>query len=347
MRCLFFVACNELNTSLLDPTLKFIMNRTVLFAAFVCLFALGACNNENNMPEPFSGRVRIDMSANLSNVVGRADVANFPNAVSGAAQVAVLARKTAAADWSNPYINNAIADVGASALGYSLTWAEGHDQFWPSNGDELTFAAYSPVSVGGSGTTLNVELTDETPDVIVALTKDGNAPVTGKKPASGQSPSDINFFFEHVLSQLQVKVKNNNKDIVVSRVDIIVASGDCAKVYDISSLTWTPGSAPAENKIYKYSKMMGFGNNGIESVSPNPVLLFPGTQSSVTIELYNGIDLIASKPLNEFKDSEQVAASLVAGKKTTVIITVADNSHVTMTAGVSDWEELGEYETIV
>lgn len=323
------------------------MKRHGLFVTFACVFALAACNNESNMPEPSLGPVRISMSADVSNVIGRADVTSFPNAVSGAAQVAVVARKTDAAIWTDPYIDNAIANVGASASGYSLAWADGHDQFWPANGDELTFIAYSPVSAKSSVTTLDVSLTDETPDVIVALTKDGINPVTGKKPSTSQAPSGINFFFKHILSQLQVKVKDNNPDMNVTRVDIVVASGECVKVYDMPNSTWTQGSAPAENKIYRYSKMMGFGNSALEVVNPDPVLLFPGTQSSVTIELYAGDDLIASKRLDEFKDSEQVAASLVEGKKTTLIITLADNSQMTMTAGVSDWEELGEYETIV
>jgi hypothetical protein len=294
--------------------------------------------------------VPIKMSANVRSVLVRADVSSFPNASDdGTAQVSVLAHKTSAADWSDLYIDNAIANVGSTSSGYSLTWAEGHEQVWPSSGEELTFVAYSPISAGSGATTLDVVLADdfyETTDVIVAHTKDGTNPITGMKSGSGQTPSSINFLFEHILSQLAVRVNNMASDMKVGYVEVVVGRDGCAKVYDLSTRQWSDGSAPAMDKTYTNSNLLGgFGSGGVQDVFDSPILLLPGTESEVTINLYNvrGGSLIASKKVSDFKDSEGVFAELVSGKRTTVTLTISDGSLDGMTAGVQDWEELGEY----
>lgn len=329
------------------------MNKIKLFGLLAVMFVLAACSNEKNMPEPSFGSVPISMSAKVSAVLGRAEVSSFPNAVGGAAQASVLARKTSAADWAALYIDNAIVDVGSATTGYSLTWAEGHEQFWPSNGDELTFVAYSPLSAGNGGTSLNVALADEfdeTVDVIVAHTKDGANPITGMKSGSGQSPSSINFMFEHILSQLTVKVHNKATDMKITYVEVIIGKESCAKVYDVGSRQWSAGTAPSIDKTYTNSNPLGgFGGNGPQEVFDSPLMLLPGTESDVTINLYraNGSPVIASRKVSEFLDSEGVAARLVSGKRTTLTLTISNGSLSGMTAGVQDWEELGEYESVV
>ena len=335
-----------------NPTYILFMNKVKLFGLLASVSICAACNNDKSMPEPSFGSVPIKMSASVRSVLARAEVSNFPNASNaGTAQVSVLARKTSAADWTDLYIDNAIANVGSSSSSYSLAWAEGHEQFWPSNGDELTFVAYSPVSVGNGETTLNVALADEvneTVDVIVAHTKDGTNPITGMKSGSGQSPSSINFLFEHVMSQLVVKVNNMASDMTIGYVEVVVGKASCSKIYDIATREWSDGGAPAADKMYTNSKLMGgFGSDGPQEVFDSPILLLPGTESDVTVKLYKarGGSVFASKKIDEFKDSEGVFAKLVAGKRTTVTISISDGSLAGMTAGVQDWEELGEYET--
>lgn len=328
------------------------MNKIKLFGLMAGMSVLAACSNEKNMPEPSFGSVPISMSANVSSVIGRAEVSSFPNAVGGAAQVSVLARKSSAADWTTLFIDNAIANVGSTPSGYSLAWDDGDEQFWPSNGDELTFVAYSPVSAGNGETSLNVVLADEfyeTVDVVVAHTKDGTNPIKGMRSGSGQSPSSINFLFEHILSQLTVKVHNKATDVKIGYVEVVVGKASCAKVYDVGTRQWSAGSAPAMDKIYTNSDHKGFGGSGPQAVFEEPIMLLPGTESDVTVNLYvvSGSPVLASKKVSEFKDAEGTAARLVSGKRTTLTLTISDGSLSEMTAGVQDWEELGEYETEV
>lgn len=310
-----------------------------------CLLA--ACGSKSNMPEPSFGQVPIAISAGVNNILGRSDVSSFPNAVGDAAQVSIIACKSTGADWSDLYINHAIANVGPAASGYSLSWAEGHSQFWPSNGEALTFMAYSPITVGGSGIALSVALSDATPDVLVASTTDGTTPITGMKSGAGQTPSSINFLFEHILSQLQVKIKNTDGGANITKVEIVVDKAQCSKKFDMSNGLWSPAAAASDNQVYSYSKMTGYGKNGAETVNETPVLLFPGTQSQVTINVYNGSNLFASRKVGDFLDTGNTAASLVAGKRTTLILSVAGNELSGMTAGVQDWGDLGNFETTV
>lgn len=326
------------------------MTKNVLFVVFTAAVLLfNACNSGSKMPSPAFNDVLINLSADVKDVVQRAAAADFPNAAAGAAQVAVIARKSAAPDWSELYINHKFADVGSAAAGYSLSWATGNEQYWPSNGDGLTFAAYSPVAAGGAGLSLDVALGSATPDVIVATTKDGITPITGRKDGASQSPPSVNFHFKHILSQLQVKINNATDDLDVTKVEIAVAVDECVKSYEITSGVWTPGTAPAEVRTYSYSKAAGYGGGTAEVVNSVPVLLFPGTQASVTIKLYAGQneELFAGKTVDEFKDSGQVAASLVAGMKTILTLKIAGTEIEGMTASVEDWEVLGEYEVVV
>ncbi len=323
------------------------MNGIKLFGLLAGMSALAACSNEKTLPEPSFGRVPISMSANVNTIFGRAEVSTFPNAVSDAAQVAIVARKTSAADWSTLYFSGAIANVGAAASGYSLAWAAGHDKYWPSNGDGLTLVAYSPISVGTAGTLLNIALSPSTPDVIVAHTKDGTSPVTGMKSGSGQTPSSINFLFEHILGQLTVKVNNTSSSFQVTKVEIAVGKNNCVKTYDVGTRAWAAGIAPASDEKYTYTKITGFGNGSTQTVNTNPLLLFPGTESDIQINIYQGADLLASRKINEFLDAEDAPASIVAGKRTTLILTVSDAAMSALAAGVQGWEELGEFGSAV
>lgn len=290
-----------------------------------------------------------------------------------------------ATDWTSPYIDNKMATVSdkAGGSGYSFTWQA--DQYWPVGGNKLQFIAYSPIvdesnsciatNSDKKSLTITLPETDNTkmPDIIVANRTDesnnedkriiGFKENTTKGDGSGsvnkgeQNPVEINMQFRHILSQLDVKVQgskiNTTNEAVVSKVKVIVANTATKKTFDMEA-DLTPATTEGftnENgtaSTYTYTGSWSL-NSGTHTVNGSRcIYLFPETESAVTVRIYvkDASALADETQLPDVVLSSANGGVLKKGKKTTLTVTI-EGTKITLTGGVSAWEDQGNYNATI
>lgn len=305
----------------------------------------------------------------------------------GNAKIAVVARyienEDLATDWTSPYIDNKMATVSDKAGGgYSFTWQA--DQYWPVGGNKLQFIAYSPIvdesnsciatNSDKKSLTITLPETDNTkmPDIIVANRtdesnnedkriigfKENTTKGDGSVNEGAQNPVEINMQFRHILSQLDVNVQGNKinttNKAVVSKVEVIVASAATKKTFDMeedltpaTTAGFTDGSGTESTYTYTGSWSL---NSGTHTVNGSRcIYLFPETESAVTVRIYvkDASTLSGETQLPDVVlGSVASGGHLKKGKKTTLTVTI-EGTKITLTGGVSAWEDQGDYNATI
>lgn len=116
--------------------------------------------------------------------------------------------------------------------------------YWPSDGSELSFFAYSP-SKGELGGTLTLSkgsktLADFAPATAIADQKDF---ITGTATGSKSDESTgVALTFEHRLSQIELKAKNANEGYVFKVQGVRIGKPVSKGTFDFGTSAWTLGT---------------------------------------------------------------------------------------------------------
>ncbi len=116
--------------------------------------------------------------------------------------------------------------------------------FWPSDGSQLSFFAYSP-SKDELGATVTINSTTKTladfqPATAIAAQKDFiAATATGSKADEG---SGVHLAFGHKLAQIEIKAKNGNEGYVYKVVGVRIGKPVSKATFDFGTSAWMLGS---------------------------------------------------------------------------------------------------------
>lgn len=116
--------------------------------------------------------------------------------------------------------------------------------YWPSDGSNLSFFAYSPSKDALGGTlTLSKDskkLTDFAPAAAIADQKDF---ITGTATGSKSDESaGVSLNFEHRLSQIEIKAKNANEGYVFKVQGVRIGKPVSKGTFDFGTSAWTLGT---------------------------------------------------------------------------------------------------------
>ncbi len=149
------------------------------------------------------------------------------------------------------------------------------DHYWPSDGTQLTFYAYSPVSSSINGTVLidaekqvvtgfSVEddITDQIDFISATATGDVN-----------NSASGVELTFNHNLAQIEIKARNSNSGYVYKVTGVRLGNITSDGEFDFKTSEWSTGhtkknytaeyTTPKELSILSTSLMDPTGNNAM------------------------------------------------------------------------------------
>jgi hypothetical protein len=303
-----------------------------------------ACNEqeEDLFNIPSSVKNLISLSAKTdANETGEAmsfvSVGDFPNAVNNQAQVAVLAYITSNPN-ETPYINHEKADVVSNSAipYYHLAWQEGKEQYWPDE-QELLITAYNPLNTkdNHSNNKLNISLHPEdweiTPDVIVA------DPVTAKYLPN----TSVDLSFRHIMSSLNIKMKNVDEDIQFDKVEIFIEENQSARFYNLQTAQWEKSIAFTPSVNYLLNKNIFISSTPV-NLSSTPILFFPGMEQFVKLVVYrklsDGSNDTISMKLSDIKDNTGTPVSLLLpGTKSTLTLSLKSTIFSVDNCNLQEW----------
>lgn len=265
--------------------------KNINFYATVLAATVLLCSCSKEPVEPFAGgdptspilpcaavATTVETKGDLSGVVsGTAFPASTDKVFSVVGYKGTAAPTT---DWSSPYIDDVVVNSGeSSALSFATA------QYYPANGDNVFFYAYSPVSgatyTAGSGSAAPTVAWTITggQDIMSAQVTDGIA----KNPvlANQQQP---NFAFTHLLKQVTFKVVKDasfEENVKLTSLQIIGAKTEATMDLSDGELSWddaTTGDLTAYDDATGQTitaTATAVGTDG------SPVMFEPGTSFTV------------------------------------------------------------------
>ncbi|MCD8167056.1 MAG: fimbrillin family protein [Bacteroides sp.] len=279
---------------------------------------------------------------------------NFPNN----RKIGVIAAEyqTGTIDWTSyPDIDNAGA-TATSEVGDTYFFSWDSPKYWPFDGSQLVFIAYSPVANGSSvtlssdRTELSLQLVQEMPDVMCASNNSSPVPLS-----KTDTIVDLGEF-RHALSQLTVEVVPDTVSNPAIRItSLLVESGHTNATLDL--FDGDSGPTLTDNTLFTYQVI-----NIATAFNPTPfsktVLLYPGTEAStrVYIRLMDGpFPVEGWYPLPDIPNltTGGTGLTLEQGVNTTLTFTVKStsvqnpNENIDLEGQLTDWKEMGEYQIIV
>lgn len=330
---------------------------------YTLLLALAGAFNGCEKADVDAPRVNVGNDPIVLSSVYRSSIAetraatNFPNNGSiGIVAATALHDTIALTDWSQySDINNVQAVAVSEANGvYSFQWDT--QKYWPFDGANLYFMAYSPISTGmdnrylidGQKRSLFMNLQTNMPDVMYA--SNNISPVAHNKT----SPTVDLGMFKHALSQLtirilpgeslspNIKVTNLKVSTPASVANLFLPSGD-------DGLTVDYGNTFEDALI-----------NGEEDIVGNTItrsmLLFPKTEdvtkiSIILIDKSNPSSVFSADYMISFfqSDVEGEPITLERAKNTELRITVNGtnvqdpNETVVLKGRITDWTYKGHF----
>lgn len=174
---------------------------------------------------------------------------NHGNAIDFRAAMQTRASETTTANITNFFVTaldkaNANYFTDAEFTKQNSTFISDPVYYWPSDGSELSFFAYSP-SKDELGGTLTIDkdsktLVDFAPAAAIADQKDFiAATATGSKADEG---SGVHLAFGHKLAQIEIKAKNTNEGYVYKVQGVRIGKPVSKATFDFGTSAWAPGS---------------------------------------------------------------------------------------------------------
>lgn len=149
--------------------------------------------------------------------------------------------------------------------------------YWPSDGSDLSFYAYSPSAADlGAAVTINSTtktLVDFSPKANIQEQKDFvTANATGNKT---NETAGVALTFEHRLSQIEIKAKNANEGYVYKIQGVRIAQPVSKGTFDFSNNTWSLGTDKVNYEVlYEGAeKMLAADAQGLMADGGNAMLL--------------------------------------------------------------------------
>lgn len=272
----------------------------------------------------------------------------FPND----GKVYLIADKSPA-DWSNLHYDNieiTTTDISPSN-GYNFSFAT--TQYWPLNGDEIAFLAYSPMVSpcvlpnNDKKNELDLLLhsdNSQTPDLIYAQgVKYGDKRVGKRHLNLGE--------FLHAYSQLTVKLVISGIEHIQGPVKLTSLELMTKSKAKFDLLTSQMTISPTGSTLYSLASNITLANNTdyqYDAATNKPFLLFPNDNASIKIRLNIGdINRVYSNDISvgSFITSDNKPAKLERGKHLTLTITItlSETIDATYTGKVENWRDKGEY----
>lgn len=213
--------------------------------------------------------------------------------------------------------NKAVAYSGSA---YSVP---GEHYYYPKEGTMSFYAVYpktQAINVASGVATLSYAQNADT-DLVAA-----------KKTDVAGSSDAVSLAFEHLLSQVSIKMqgKKTTVDYKLKSVKITAADGG---TYAFADGAWTPSETTADVSFYNNAEGMAVSTSAMSAIG-SPASIMPGNvKLNVVWECYNhdSENLLCSKDVT-------VDVSLPQGKHTTLNLTLPfDSSELTFDISVGAW----------
>lgn len=334
------------------------MNKKCLYALFISIsLVVWGCSQTINEEDAGRQGEEILLSSLTSQTVStdtRA-VSDFPNNGS----IGVVA--TTSVDPTNPQnnwntytdISNAEARATSESGGvFNFTWTE--TKYWPFDGSNLYFMAYSPAPkedlnyfLSTDNTSLFIGLSANTPDVMFAS---NNSTFQAYNKNSGV----VNLGeFRHILSKLTIQVVADagmSETIVISNLSVStpMRSGSYQLFGGDNGLT-------VQSADVNYVATLASGNVGFKSQPfTNTMFLFPGTQDDVEVSITlvdtsNSQSYTGNYMVSFFTNSSNEPILLERAKNTVLTINVHNigvedpNRNIQLEGTLKDWNYQGNF----
>jgi len=333
---------------------------------FVFLGIGYGCDNSSlsHLPEPKGEKIILSTVSGTAVPGTRADL-NFPNNGSiGVMAATSLADPITNTNWAlYDDINNAEAvmneinlDWETNIISYGFQWR--NQKYWPFDGSDLYFMAYSPITQGDSDYMLSAEsnalyvrLQKNMPDIMYASNNANPQPYN-----KIDSVVDLGEF-RHALSQLTVKViagEGLPENIKVNKLSV-TTTATVANLFlsmgdDGLDVTYTPGS-------YFTNELVGGTTDFQNDTIKQSLYLFPEThdvtQVSITLIDTNNTNntFEGNYMMSFFENANNLnePVTLQRAKNTTLEITVnitdveSPNAEINLRGKISPWIDGGEF----
>lgn len=148
--------------------------------------------------------------------------------------------------------------------------------YWPSDGSNLSFFAYSPSAAAlGANVTINSRtktLTDFQPATVIADQKDfvtANAIGNKNNEAAG-----VPLTFAHRLAQIEIKAKNTNENYVYKVTGVRIGQPISKASFDFSTFDWMLGANKANYAVtYTAAKTLTATAASLMATDDNAMLI--------------------------------------------------------------------------
>lgn len=180
---------------------------------------------------------------------------NRGNAIDFRAAMQTRAVETTTANMTNFYVtaidkNNAnyFTDAEFTKDGSFFTSTPAY--YWPSDGSNLSFFAYSPSAADLGAVTIDnttKTLADFAPAAAIADQQDFvTAAATGSK---ADESTGVALTFAHRLSQIEVKARNSNEGYIYKVVGVRIGKPVSKATFDFGTSAWTLGTEKANYQV--------------------------------------------------------------------------------------------------
>jgi hypothetical protein len=281
------------------------------------------------------------LSVQTKNTETRANKADFPNAIDGKAQVAILAYIADTPQKENDFrIDHVAANVNnGNGSSYKLLWQEGKEQYWPKDNAPIVFTGYNPINLKSDNDRLQVSLSEGNgyaPDVIVA------DPIT----AYATKTSVVDLSFRHVMSGLTIKMKKSNEELPIQlhKMEITIEGSNTSN-YDLKTGQWDnrEDDPKTDSTFVYYTLDNTIPLSSTEIVlNTTPLLFFPNMEKDITLTVYKDVRggvLPVSMRLGDITDINGREVSILQqGRQSTLLLILEATQLVIKEWSLQDWE---------
>ncbi|MCD7900708.1 MAG: fimbrillin family protein [Bacteroides sp.] len=328
---------------------------------FVCLVIFYGCDQTHTGVDQLGNNEIMLSSVVKPNGFTTTRATDFPNSgsigVVAATELSSIPHVTM--NWTNyPDISNAEATATSVVNGvYSFNWET--QKYWPFDGSDLYFMAYSPIATGDEldyylstdHVSLFIALTPNMPDIMYASNN------TNPQPYNKTNPLVDLGQFKHALSQLTIEVvagENMPSSMRVSNLSVTTP----ARTASLSlpdgdnGLQITTASIPYTGTLA--NGLVDFQNGLIT----NWLYLFPGTQdvTEISITLVDTAtnqtfsrDYMMSFFINEMNDPILLERAKNTTLRMIVEVTEVENPTLTLSLQglITDWVDKGNFGVVI
>jgi len=344
------------------------MKNKYWMALGVTLAVLTGCHDNDEGGSTDIDRQILVLSAGMeSGTVGtRAGSTNFPNDGVIAVTAAYYTGAGTATDWTSySDIQNARAETDQDlSSGATYTFAWDTPRYWPFNGSELVFIAYSPQAVAGSGvelidaTNLRLTLREDMPDVMYASVNATAADYPYSKADQDINYSTVNLGeFRHALSQVSVRVTADasmNPDVELVGVQLKTTR-------PFATLDLLGGDTGllvgTDRQDFVWDLLSGASYAFYSADYTGLAMFYPGTEAdtSLLITLQDGpLTVTWEFGVEEFLiGSTTDAVTFRRAQRAELVVTVRGvdvinpNDAVTLQGILADWVDRGDYRIVI